>query len=64
VVGEVDGRVGLAGRADAPAVRRPDELRRPAARGKCRHERLGPEVLVDVDRGRHGEVMRFSEPVQ
>ena len=61
VVGEVDGRLRLAAQAQHPARGAAHEHRRLAAARQLAQQRLGPEVLVDVDRGTC--VNRFSEPV-
>ena len=53
VVGEVERRLRLAGDAQRPAVAMAHEAGRIAARRQFPQQRLGPEMLVDVDsRGR------------
>jgi hypothetical protein len=51
VVGELDGRLGLTAQAQHPARGAAYEPRRLAAAGQLAQQRLGPQVLVDVDRG-------------
>jgi hypothetical protein len=49
VVGEVEQRLRLAGEAQRPAVAPADQARRPGALRQCPQQRLGPEMLVDVE---------------
>jgi hypothetical protein len=49
VVGELDRRVGLSGDLDDPALAPPPQARRPAPPGQLGEQRLGPEVLVNID---------------
>ncbi len=51
VVGEVDRRLRLAEQAQRPAAGAADQHRRVAAPAQRAQQRLGPEVLVDVDGG-------------
>ena len=53
VVGEVDGRLRLAAQVQNPAGGAAFEPRRVPAAGQLIQQRLGPQVLVDVGRGRH-----------
>ena len=55
-------RLGLAARRSTQPVAAAHEHRRLAAARQLTQQRLGPQVLVDVGRGRH-MVNRFSEPL-
>ena len=64
VILEIDERLGLAGQAERPATAAAQQHRRLAAPLQRAQQRLGPEMLVDVDRSAHvPDVMRFTEPL-
>jgi len=59
VVEEVDGPLGLARQSQRPARAAPDDPRRLAAQRQRPQQRLGPEMLMDVNGLAHG-VNRFT----